>query len=161
VVAAGARVEVVAPEATPAVQAMADNGEITWHQRPYADARSTEVMRATIEFFETKGKDKLLADYYERGWYAGDVQPAGIDLKFLANDEPRDIFDRMGGKLEFDASEMSSSEFISGFGAGQSPFVAIPAFDGNLLKRWPPSFVPTLPPWYRSAAASPPREVRI
>src|SRR6185295_18784036 len=35
-VAAGARVEVVAPEATPAVQAMADNGEITWHQRPYA-----------------------------------------------------------------------------------------------------------------------------
>jgi len=40
------------------------------HQRPYADARSTEVMRATIEFFETKGKDKLLADYYERGWYA-------------------------------------------------------------------------------------------
>ncbi|CAM4193542.1 uroporphyrinogen-III C-methyltransferase [Kibdelosporangium persicum] len=34
-VSAGARVEVVAPSATPAVQAMADNGEITWHQRPY------------------------------------------------------------------------------------------------------------------------------
>src|SRR4051812_8913075 len=34
-VACGARVEVVAPEATPAVQAMADNGEIVWHQRPY------------------------------------------------------------------------------------------------------------------------------
>jgi uroporphyrin-III C-methyltransferase/precorrin-2 dehydrogenase/sirohydrochlorin ferrochelatase len=34
-VACGARVEVVAPEATPAVHAMADNGEIVWHQRPY------------------------------------------------------------------------------------------------------------------------------
>ena len=28
--------------------------------------------------------------------YTGEVQPRGIDLKFLANDEPRDIFDRMG-----------------------------------------------------------------
>src|SRR3981189_2221357 len=37
--------------------------------------------------------------------YTGEVQPRGVDLKFLANDEPRDIFDRMGGKLEFDASE--------------------------------------------------------
>ncbi|GAB3906557.1 uroporphyrinogen-III C-methyltransferase [Kibdelosporangium lantanae] len=36
-VACGARVEVVAPEATPAVQAMADNDEIVWHQRPYQD----------------------------------------------------------------------------------------------------------------------------
>src|SRR5262249_13388306 len=32
--------------------------------------------------------------------YTGEVQPRGIDLRFLANDEPRDIFDRMGGKLE-------------------------------------------------------------
>ncbi|MEV4320262.1 uroporphyrinogen-III C-methyltransferase [Actinocrispum sp. NPDC049592] len=36
-VAAGALVEVIAPHATPAVQAMADNGEITWHQRPYQE----------------------------------------------------------------------------------------------------------------------------
>ena len=27
------------------------------HSRPYADARSAEVMRKTIEFFEAKGKD--------------------------------------------------------------------------------------------------------
>ena len=26
--------------------------------------------------------------------YTGEVQPRGVDLKFLANDEPRDIFDR-------------------------------------------------------------------
>ena len=66
--------------------------------------------------------------------YTGEVQPRGIDLKFLANDEPRDIFDRMGGKLEFDASEMSSSEFISRFGAGHCPFVAIPAFASRLFR---------------------------
>ncbi len=38
--------------------------------RPYADDRSAEVMRQTIAFFETKGKDELLADYYDRVWYA-------------------------------------------------------------------------------------------
>jgi len=66
--------------------------------------------------------------------YTGEVQPAGIDLKFLANDEPRDIFDRMGGKLEFDASEMSSSEFISRLGAGRCPFVALPAFASRVFR---------------------------
>ena len=66
--------------------------------------------------------------------YTGEVQPRGIDLTFLANDEPRDIFDRMGGKLEFDASEMSSSEFISRFGAGQCPFVAVPAFASRVFR---------------------------
>jgi acyl-CoA dehydrogenase len=40
------------------------------HSRPYRDARSTEIMRATIGFFEQKGKDKLLTDYYDRVWYA-------------------------------------------------------------------------------------------
>ena len=38
--------------------------------RRYADARSAEVMRETIAFFEAKGKDKLLADYYDRVWYS-------------------------------------------------------------------------------------------
>lgn len=66
--------------------------------------------------------------------YTGEVQPRGIDLTFLANDEPRDIFDRMGGKLEFDASEMSSSEFISRFAAGQCPFVAVPAFASRVFR---------------------------
>ncbi|HTI22337.1 MAG TPA: uroporphyrinogen-III C-methyltransferase [Kutzneria sp.] len=36
-VASGAAVEVIAPHITPAVQGMADAGELTWHQRPYAD----------------------------------------------------------------------------------------------------------------------------
>jgi acyl-CoA dehydrogenase len=39
------------------------------HSRPYADERSAEVMRKTIAFFEAKGKEKLLGDYYSRVWY--------------------------------------------------------------------------------------------
>lgn len=36
-VSAGAEVEVISPHVTPAVQAMADAGELTWHARRYAD----------------------------------------------------------------------------------------------------------------------------
>jgi uroporphyrin-III C-methyltransferase/precorrin-2 dehydrogenase/sirohydrochlorin ferrochelatase len=36
-IAAGAALEVIAPEVTPAVQAMADTGELTWHARGYTD----------------------------------------------------------------------------------------------------------------------------
>lgn len=36
-VASGATVDVIAPEATPAVEALADSGELTWHRRGYTD----------------------------------------------------------------------------------------------------------------------------
>src|SRR5205807_1449685 len=36
-VSAGAAVEVIAPEVTPAVQGMAEAGELVWHARGYAD----------------------------------------------------------------------------------------------------------------------------
>jgi len=64
----------------------------------------------------------------------GDVRPEGIDLKFLVIDEPRQIFDRMGGKQEFDASEFSSSEFIARYSANQCPFVALPAFPSRIFR---------------------------
>ena len=41
--------------------------------------------------------------------YTGEVRAEGIDLDFIAIDDPRQIFDRMGKNLEFDACEMSSS----------------------------------------------------
>ena len=34
------------------------------------DDRTRELMRDTIEFFETKGKKRLIGDYYDRGWYS-------------------------------------------------------------------------------------------
>ncbi len=39
------------------------------HNRAYADQRSKQIMQDTIGFFEAKGKEKLLADYYARPWY--------------------------------------------------------------------------------------------
>ncbi|WP_242613724.1 uroporphyrinogen-III C-methyltransferase [Herbihabitans rhizosphaerae] len=36
-ISAGAAVEVISPHVTPAVQAMADGGELSWHERRYAD----------------------------------------------------------------------------------------------------------------------------
>jgi 4,5-dihydroxyphthalate decarboxylase len=66
--------------------------------------------------------------------YTGEVQPEGIDLNFLAIDEPRNIFDRMSGGQEFDLCEYSSSEFITRFAAGNSPFVAIPVFASRVFR---------------------------
>ena len=40
----------------------------------------------------------------------GEVKAAGIDLNFIAIDHPRDVFDRMAGRHEFDAREVSASE---------------------------------------------------
>ena len=39
------------------------------HDRFYADPRSKEIMLATIEFFENKGKRALKDDDRERVWY--------------------------------------------------------------------------------------------
>lgn len=66
--------------------------------------------------------------------YTGEVKPVGIDLNFLAINSPRDIFDRMGGGQEFDASEFSSSEFVSGLSAGTIPFVALPFFPSRVFR---------------------------
>lgn len=66
--------------------------------------------------------------------YTGEVQPDGIDLEFVVMDEPREIFDRMAGASEFDACEMSASEFISHMGTGHSPFVAIPVFVSRVFR---------------------------
>jgi 4,5-dihydroxyphthalate decarboxylase len=66
--------------------------------------------------------------------YTGDVKVEGVDLNFLVNDNPRNIFDRMAGGLEFDASEFSSSEFVSRFVADQNPFVALPVFASRVFR---------------------------
>jgi 4,5-dihydroxyphthalate decarboxylase len=60
--------------------------------------------------------------------YTGEVNPDGIDLNFIAIDQPRPIFDRMSGGEEFDVSEYSLSEFSQRFTRNECPFVAIPVF---------------------------------
>jgi len=64
----------------------------------------------------------------------GEIKPDGIDLNFLVMDNPREIFDRMSNRLEFDACEMSSSEFISRYAAKKLPFVALPVFASRVFR---------------------------
>jgi 4,5-dihydroxyphthalate decarboxylase len=66
--------------------------------------------------------------------YTGEVRPVGIDLNFIAVNDPRALFDRMAARQEFDASEMSTSEYVSRFTAGKCPFVAIPAFPSRMFR---------------------------
>jgi 4,5-dihydroxyphthalate decarboxylase len=66
--------------------------------------------------------------------YTGEAQAAGIDLNFIVIDDPRQIFDRMGGGQEFDLSEMSSSETIQRMAAGRKDFVALPVFPSRVFR---------------------------
>jgi 4,5-dihydroxyphthalate decarboxylase len=66
--------------------------------------------------------------------HTGEVKPDGIDLNFLAIDDPRQIFDRMGKHLEFDACEMSSSEVISRHALGRREMVALPVFPSRVFR---------------------------
>ena len=66
--------------------------------------------------------------------HTGEIKPEGVDLNFLVMDNPREIFDRMSNRLEFDACEMSSSELISRYAANKLPFVAIPVFASRVFR---------------------------
>ena len=68
--------------------------------------------------------------------YTGEVRPKGIDLKFVINDEPRDIFNRMLGTQEYDVSEMSSSDFIARLSVEgeRCPLVALPVIPSRVFR---------------------------
>jgi 4,5-dihydroxyphthalate decarboxylase len=66
--------------------------------------------------------------------YTGEVRPEGIDLNFVAVHDPRALFDRMVARQEFDASEMSASEYVTRSARGQSPFIALPVFPSRMFR---------------------------
>lgn len=63
----------------------------------------------------------------------GSVQPEGIRLNYLPL-QAEEIFWRMGGHKEFDASEMSLSNQITMVSRGNPPFVAIPVFPSRFFR---------------------------
>jgi 4,5-dihydroxyphthalate decarboxylase len=66
--------------------------------------------------------------------YTGDVKPDGIELNFLPIDHPREIFDRMQTGLEFEACEMSSSDYIRQAAHGDTRMIAIPVFPSRVFR---------------------------
>src|SRR6185312_7570486 len=66
--------------------------------------------------------------------YTGEVRAEGIDLNFIAIEQPRAIFDRMAAGEEFDVAEFSSSEFVQRYANKQCPFVALPVFPSRAFR---------------------------
>lgn len=64
----------------------------------------------------------------------GEVQAQGLDLNFLEVHHPRDVFDRMVANKEFDASELSSSEYVTRHAAGDRSFIALPVFPSRAFR---------------------------
>ncbi|MFE9767334.1 uroporphyrinogen-III C-methyltransferase [Streptomyces sp. NPDC005808] len=61
-IAAGADVHLVSPEATPSVEAMADAGEITWTKRPYEDGDLADAWYALIATRDQKANADASAE---------------------------------------------------------------------------------------------------
>jgi 4,5-dihydroxyphthalate decarboxylase len=66
--------------------------------------------------------------------YTREVKADGIDLNYLAIDHPREIFDRMQNAQEFEASEMSSSDFARHVAHGGCPFIGLPVFVSRVFR---------------------------
>ena len=74
-------------------------------------------------------------DYdHTRALADGTVKIDGIDLKFLNISPPSQIFLRMLHDEEFDASEMSLSNYMIALGKGDRRFVAIPVFPSRVFR---------------------------
>lgn len=63
----------------------------------------------------------------------GSVQAEGIRLNYLPL-QAEEIFWRMGGHREFDASEMSLSNHMTMISRGNAPFVGIPVFPSRYFR---------------------------
>lgn len=64
---------------------------------------------------------------------SGEVTAAGIALNFHTINHPRDVFDRMNAG-EFDAAEMSASDYICSYAQGKRDVVAIPVFPSRMFR---------------------------
>ena len=63
----------------------------------------------------------------------GTINPEGIELNYLTM-QPAEIFWRMLQFKEFDASEMSLSNYITLVSEGNPPFIAVPAFPSRVFR---------------------------
>jgi 4,5-dihydroxyphthalate decarboxylase len=63
----------------------------------------------------------------------GSIRPEGIELNYITL-QPAEIFWRMLQFKEFDASEMSLSNYTTLVSGGASPFIAIPVFPSRVFR---------------------------
>jgi 4,5-dihydroxyphthalate decarboxylase len=76
-----------------------------------------------------------MRDYdHTRALANGRVKIDGVDVKFVNISPPSQIFLRMLHDEEFDASEMSLSNFMIAIGKGDRRFVALPVFPSRVFR---------------------------
>lgn len=68
--------------------------------------------------------------------YTREVQAHGIELDFIINENPRDIFNRTSGPQEFDIAEMSCSDYIARLSVqrDRTPFIALPVYPARCFR---------------------------
>ena len=80
----------------------------------------------------------LASGLYDRmqALYTGEVKARGVDLNFIVNDDPRNIFNRMSATQEFDVAEMSCSDYIARLSVQKekTPFIAIPVYPARCFR---------------------------
>ena len=64
----------------------------------------------------------------------GIVQPTGIDVTYLANESPPEIFARMIKTNAFDISEMSLAMYFTLKSKGDFPYIALPVFPCRVFR---------------------------
>lgn len=76
-----------------------------------------------------------IRDYdHTRALADGRVQVDGVDLKFVYISPPSQIFLRMLHDEEFDASEMSLSNYMIALGKNDKRFIALPVFPSRVFR---------------------------
>ena len=74
-------------------------------------------------------------DYeHTRGLTDGSIPIEGVDLRFVSVSPPSQIFLRMLRSEEFDASEMSLSNYLIALARGDTRFVGIPVFPSRVFR---------------------------
>jgi len=68
--------------------------------------------------------------------YTKEVRPEGIELEFVVNENPRDIFNRTSARQEFDIAEMSCSDYIARLSVQKekTPFIALPVYPARCFR---------------------------
>jgi uroporphyrin-III C-methyltransferase / precorrin-2 dehydrogenase / sirohydrochlorin ferrochelatase len=102
-IAAGADVHVVSPEVTPAIEGMVGSGEVTWHERPFADADLDEAWYVVAATDDRTANEQVSLAAEERrvfcvrsddatratAWTPAVGRHAGVTVAVLGQREPK------------------------------------------------------------------------
>ncbi|SPM39116.1 acyl-CoA dehydrogenase [Mycobacterium numidiamassiliense] len=81
-------------------------------QRRYPERRSSEIMAATVDFFESRGKARLKSDDHERRWYSDFLDHIGRERIFASLLTPSEYG---GADCRWDTYRISEFAEIVGF----------------------------------------------